>query len=162
MAEEVREVFAQVGIGEPEEVPLAAETGSVGEDGKGKDLARRQQRRAARLPRRGRMGPLPPFVNQEVQIDEQSFEIHTAPPSVGTLGRRWIETECQAASCRPDLSCRWRGPAVLPGTGGADGGRPTPPRGHQLGAQRGIKALDGVAQHGAVHIARVLLEETYE
>jgi PadR family transcriptional regulator, regulatory protein AphA len=29
-------------------------------------------------------------------------------------------------------------------------------------AQRGIKALDGVAQHGAGHIARVLLEKTHE
>ena len=78
-------------------------------------------------------------------------------PDYHSFGRRLILDRH-----RPTSFCRWRGPAVLTEIGVADCGRPTPPRGHQIGEQRGIKAFDGVAQHGTGHIDRVLLEETYE
>jgi hypothetical protein len=71
IAQEVREVFAQVDFGEPEEVPFAAPSGPLGENREGENLARRKRRWAARLSGRGRMCPLPPVVYQDVERNEK-------------------------------------------------------------------------------------------
>jgi len=67
VGEDVREVRAEVDVGEPEEVTLAPEAGPLGEDGEGEYLARSKQRRmpgpAGRVP----MVLPPPVVHQHEQ-----------------------------------------------------------------------------------------------
>jgi hypothetical protein len=78
----IGEILAKVGIGKPDKVSLVAKAGPLIDDTDSKGLARRKKDRAAWLPGSGRVSPLPPFVNQDVEGYEQRFEIQAAPPFV--------------------------------------------------------------------------------
>ena len=76
LAQQVREVVAQVGVGEPPEVSLTAETRLLSEDGERQNLALGEQRRAAE-PYLCRPVAFPqPIIHENVQRDQERIQLH--------------------------------------------------------------------------------------
>ena len=82
----MREVGTEVGLCESEEVPLAAPARPLGEHGEGEDLAWRQRGRPTGSARDRRMALSPPVVYEDIQRDEQGFEIYRITPPFGRRG----------------------------------------------------------------------------
>ena len=80
LAEEVREVGTQVGVGEAREVALAPKPRPLRDDSEGEDLRVGERDRTTRTAPRFRAVLPPPILDEHVQGDEQGFEVHGAPP----------------------------------------------------------------------------------